>query len=137
MKDSVSKGKEDVPDIKVTVLGEFDEDELEKITQNLKNELTLIEDVEDIRGLQTSDMPGAKGDTFAIGTLVFTILQGATGAAIATGLFNWVTRDQRRSVEIKIGDDSIKLTGVDKARRDDLVTMFVARSRPPFESEDA
>lgn len=123
--------------VHLTVLGALDADELERAARDLQDELAAIEDVRDVRAAESPQVSGSKGDGVTLGTLLLTFLPSATGAAIATGLFNWATRDQRRVVEVRIGDNSIKLTGVDKAKRDELVAMFVAHTHSLHESGDA
>lgn len=123
--------------VHLTVLGALDADELERAARDLRDELAATEDVRDVRAAESPKVAGSKGDGVTLGTLLLTLLPSATGTALASGLFNWAMRDQRRVVEVKIGDNSIKLTGVDKAKRDELVAMFIAHTRSPHESEDA
>ena len=139
MKNEVRNPKpaHDTSTVHLTVLGALDADELERAARDLKDELAATEDVRDVRAAESAKVAGNKGDGATLGTLLLTLLPSATGAAVATGLFNWATRDQRRVVEVQIGDNSIKLTGVDKAKRDELVAMFIAHTRSPHEGEDA
>ena len=106
---------------------EADVEELEQLTLQLREELTEL-DVQAIDLLRTNEAPeGTKaGDPVTWGTLVITL---AAAGGVLTTLINtiqaWISRDERRSVTLEIGEDKLVVTGVSGEEQQKLINTWL------------
>ena len=107
---------------------EADQEELERLTQQLRRELLEL-DVENVETPKEGEAPaGAKGVDFsAIGSL---LVETATSSAILGSVVNviqsWVAARRGRSVKIAFGDDFIEVSGVSSYDQRRLIEQWIA-----------
>lgn len=107
---------------------ETDVEELEKLTQQLREEL-IESDVETVNLVRTGEAPerAKVGDPVAWGTLLVTL---AASGGVLTTLINtlqaWLTRHERRSVILEIDGDRLEVTGVSSEEQQRLINAWVS-----------
>jgi hypothetical protein len=108
---------------------EGDDDELAELTQRLRTDLLDL-DVESVDPLRDDKDPeGSKGLGVLIGWLTVRLdgldrLRAVVGAVAA-----WASRTGH-SVEITLGGDTLKVTGVTAGQQERLIDDFLARHAP-------
>jgi Effector Associated Constant Component 1 len=107
---------------------QIDDEERAEIAQRLRKELLDL-DVHSVDMVRAGEAPeGAKGDPVTLGTLLVTLAAsgGALTSLIST-VQSWLTRHERSSVTLKLGDDTLAITGVSSEQQDRLIDSFVSR----------
>ncbi|MFD8498988.1 hypothetical protein [Amycolatopsis sp. NPDC059657] len=104
------------------------DDDLDTETRRLRKALLEL-DVEAVR-LPAADAPdGAKGAGTDIGSMVVSLGGSAVLTALVTGVSQvvrtWVTRYEKRSVVIEIGEHKLTLTGGKPEEHDAKVKAFL------------
>lgn len=105
-----------------------DDSRLEELTLNLRQEISELE-VESVGPVRESPgQPGAKGDPITLGMLLVQLTTaGGAVTSVVHLVQNWLTRNERQSVTVQIGGDSITLTGATTHQQDELIRAFVRR----------
>jgi len=113
-------------DLVLTLGSDVDEEELERLTLQLRDEIAEL-DVESVGLAAGTEAPlGAKGDPFTVGSLVVSL--ASTG--VFTGLFElvkaWVLRRQGRAVtlKVKLPDREVELTYSQDGTSPESMTHF-------------
>jgi hypothetical protein len=108
--------------------GRADSERMEQLTLALRRELLQL-DVEDVEPVRTGSAPeGTRAiDVAAVGTLLVTL---TSSAAALTGVVNtvrgWLAQgSQGRTVELTIGDKTLKLAGASDEQQDQLIREFL------------
>ena len=108
--------------------GGADSERMEQLTLALRRELLQL-DVEDVEPVRTGPAPeGTRAiDVAAVGTLLVTL---TSSAAALTGVVNtvrgWLAQgSQGRTVELTIGDKTLKLAGASDEQQDQLIREFL------------
>jgi hypothetical protein len=107
---------------------EADQEELERLTQQLRRELLEL-DVETVERPKEGKPPaGAKGiELSAIGSLlVETATSSALLGAVVKVIQSWVAARRGRSVKIALGDDFIEVSGVSSDDQRRLIEQWIA-----------
>ena len=93
--------------------------------------IDLARELKSIRGVEIdrarSEAPDdAKGlDVAAIGALIGAVSPIAGGiAALVGALKSWVTRDEGRSITVRVGDSELTLTGASRDEERELIDLF-------------
>jgi hypothetical protein len=118
----------DVADLMVQVqpVGDDDVGELLDLTSMLRSELLTL-DVSDVRPLEASAAPeGAKGLGAVAGWLAVQLGSIEGLRATVDLIRGWVGRT-RREVEVRIGDDVLKVSGVSSAEQEKIIDAWLAR----------
>lgn len=105
---------------------EEDADELALLTERLRVELLEL-DVDSVVPLSESTAPEhAKGLASIAGALVVQLgtLEGLR--AFVNSVWHWASRT-RRTVEVRIGDDLLRLTGVTSEQQEKIIDAWVTR----------
>ena len=108
---------------------ELDEEELEELTRQLREELLEL-DVETVDFVKAGELPvGAKaGDPVTWGQLLIALM--ASGGAITTLITciqSWLARSDRRSVTLEIDGDKLEVTGISSKEQQELVDRWINR----------
>ena len=108
--------------------GRADSERMEQLTLALRRELLQL-DVEDVEPVRKGPAPdGTRAiDVAAVGTLLVTL---TSSAAALTGVVNtvrgWLAQgSQGRTVELTIGDKTLKLAGASDEQQDQLIREFL------------
>ncbi len=115
--------------IQVDAGPDADDAELDEATARLRQQLLEL-DVQSVERQRAGDAPpGTRGpDMLVLGGLVVGLTRSPEMLKMVSGLLQgWVSSRQGRSVELKIGDDALKVTGISPAEQRQLIDMFVAR----------
>jgi 23S rRNA pseudoU1915 N3-methylase RlmH len=110
-----------------------DPEELERITHNLRDELTEIDTIEKV-DLVTKERKAPKGskagaEVIALGSLLVTLGTSAVSTAIpnlSNALQSWLTRHERRKISLEIGGDKIEVTGVSDEQQQQLIKSWLS-----------
>ncbi len=108
---------------------EDDPEEIERFTQQLREELTELE-VEGVDLVRAGETPAkAKvGDPITWGTLLLTL--AASGGVITTiinVLQSWLTRQERRSISLEIDGDKLEIKGISSKEQQRLINEWRSR----------
>jgi len=103
-----------------------DAGELSDLTSMLRQELLAL-DVVDVRPVEAeSAPPGAKGIGEVVGMLAIQLGTVEGLRAVVDLVRGWVGRS-RRDVEVSIGGDTLKLSGVSSEDQERIVDAWLAR----------
>ncbi len=103
---------------------------VEQLTGLLRQELLAL-DVEDVRQPTIAEAPsGAKsGGIVELGTLLVTLVKsGGLLSQIGEMVRSWVTRDERLTVSLEVGDAKIVVSGASEQERRQLIDAWVQRA---------
>jgi hypothetical protein len=123
-------------DEKENSVGEkVDTEELEQITNNLRdelNELDIIEKVDLVRKGEDKAPKGSKGggEVATLGSLLVTLGTLAGSSVIpnlTSTLQSWLTRHERRKISLEIGGDKLEVTGVSDKEQERLIDGWISR----------
>ena len=108
--------------------GGADSERMEQLTLALRRELLQL-DVEDVEPVRAGPAPeGTRAiDVAAVGALLVTL---TSSAAALTGVVNtirgWLAQGSRgRTVELSIGDKTLKLAGASDEQQEQLIREFL------------
>jgi hypothetical protein len=102
----------------------IDNEELDELTRQLSDELSEL-DMMLVELAQSEHLPvGAKGTFIDIGTILVKIAEFGGIAGLITVLGSWLSRDERRTIKLQIGENSLEVTGLSTAEADNLVQWF-------------
>ena len=115
--------------LKIDAGAEADVEELERLTWNLQKELAEL-DVATVDLVCAGKAPerAKTGDPISWGTLLITLTvsSGALTMLIKT-LQSLLTRNERYSVTVKIGEDKLVVKGITSSERQRLVDAWINR----------
>src|SRR5918994_236322 len=107
----------------VGVGADADNEELERLTDQLRGELLQLE-VDSVRRPQAGEAPpGAKvGGVLAIGALIVELARSsAVLTAVVGAVQSWVGSRRDRSVKLQLDGDSIEVTGISPSDQRKLI----------------
>ncbi len=108
---------------------EADEQRLEEMSLALRRELLQL-DVDDVEQLHAGQAPtGTRAfDVAAVGALLVTLTSSATAVAgVIDTVRGWLVRgSSARTVELSIGDKTLKLSGASDEQQERLIREFVS-----------
>jgi hypothetical protein len=108
--------------------GGADAERLEQLTLALRRELLQLE-IDDVEPMRTGPAPeGTRAlDVTAVGALLVTLTSSAAAlASVVDTVRGWLNQgSQGRSVELTIGDKTLKLTGASDEQQEQLVREFL------------
>jgi hypothetical protein len=109
----------------------IDTSDVDDAVLQLRSELLRL-DVLDIRRPAAGPVPeGARGaEATLLGALLVSASAGALPALVGA-IAAWLRRRPERTIELRIGDDSIELAGVSADTERELIDAFLARHAPP------
>ena len=110
--------------------GESDAEELDQLTRALQQQLLEL-DVQSVERPVGADPPsGSRGvDVAAVGMLIVTLAKAAPALTSVVGTIrSWLTgASGSRSVTIKVGEDSLIVTGASSEDQERLISAFIER----------
>ncbi len=114
-----------------------DPEELERITHNLRDDLTELDTIEKVdlvtkEGDEKEAPEGSKagGDIVSLGSLLVTLAASVGSSVIpnlANALQSWLTRHERRKISLEIGGDKIEVTGISDEQDQRLIDVWISR----------
>ncbi len=108
---------------------EDDPEEIERFTQQLREELTELE-VEGVDLVRAGETPAkAKvGDPITWGTLLLTLaVSGGVITTMINVLQSWLTRQERRSISLEIDGDKLEIKGISSKEQQRLINEWRSR----------
>jgi Effector Associated Constant Component 1 len=106
-----------------------DEDELDRLTRLLRDELDAVDEA----AVELVETPAAreraKGFGLTeIGSLVVTLISSGALGAVANVVVGWLSRDKGRSATLVVDGDSITLTNISSKQQQQLLDEWLART---------
>ena len=120
IKPVLSKGGVDDTDI--------DQEELERNTQSLRDELNEMDSIEKIDLITREEAPkGAKpgGELVEWGSLLVT-LAATVAPSLGNMLQSWVTRHEKHKIVLEIGGDKLEVTGMSDMEQSKLIDAWIS-----------
>jgi len=121
-------------EILLNEMDDNDPEELELDTQNLRNELTEVNEIEKVDFVTNAEKgpEGSKagGDIAALGSLLVTLGASAGSTVIpslANTLQSWLTRHERRKISLEIAGDKLEITGVSDEQQQRLIDVWISK----------
>jgi hypothetical protein len=108
--------------------GDADAEEVADLTSQLRQELLEL-DVDAVELARSGPAPaGTKAvDVLAIGGLILSLAKSSALTHVVKVVQGWLSRDNRRQVEIQMDGDVLKLTGATDDEQRRLVDAWIAR----------
>jgi hypothetical protein len=121
----------EVLSLKVEIQPAVDADpaELDELSRQLRQQI-LETDVDAVGAIPIGEAPpGARaGELVAVGSLLVTLTRSAELLkSVVAVIQDWLQRSGARTVELQIGGDTLKITGVSSEDQHRLVELFVER----------
>lgn len=112
-----------------------DQEELERITHNLRDDLTELDAIEKVdlvrkEGEQAPEGSRAGGDIVTLGSLLLTLGTSAASTAVpnlVNALQSWLSRNDKRKISLEIGGDKMEVTGISDKEQQRLVDAWISR----------
>jgi hypothetical protein len=108
-------------------------EELERNTQNLRDELHELDVVEKVdlvtKGEEAPHGSKSGGEIVAWGALLTTLATSAGSALIpslANTLQSWLTRHEKRKIILEIGGDKLEVTGISDQEQQKLIDTWIS-----------
>ena len=113
-----------ISDFIISINPGADEAERDEAARQLLTELAELEAVSAELAPGGAAPVGAKGDPLTIGVILVKIAEvgGITGLIAILG--SWLSRDERRTVALQMGDNKIEVSGVSEATQTALIEWF-------------
>jgi hypothetical protein len=113
-------------------LGEDDDQEnLERITYNLRDDLKELDSIEKVDLIKTGEVPrGAKvGEVIMLGTLLVELAPviGTALTHVVNTLQSWLRRNDKKKILLEIGGDKLEVTGIPDEERQRLIDVWIRR----------
>jgi hypothetical protein len=107
--------------------GDTDQQDIARLTDRLRSQLLQLE-VRDVAPIRSGEIPthAKAGDVTLIGALAISMAPTVLPAAVDL-IGSWFQHAPVRSVEVTIGEDSLKLTGASKEDQRRLMEAFLDR----------
>jgi hypothetical protein len=113
--------------VQVAVGPDGDDEEIAQATLQLRRELLDV-DVDAAEAPGGEPPPGSRGvDVAALGALVVNIADSQLLTAVVAAVRSWLAGSPRRSIKLKLGGDSLELTGVSSREQRRLTDEWLAR----------
>jgi hypothetical protein len=101
-----------------------DGEERDELTHQLVNELDEL-DRASVEAKQADSMPeGAKGIPAGAGTILVKMAEVGGITGLITILTSWLSRDERRTMILQIGENKLEVKGISKAEQAKLIQWF-------------
>lgn len=105
------------------------------VNQDLRDEFTrqLLDDLLEldmpVQLIENQDLPvGAKSAAAGIEAILIKILEVGGLTNLNNVLVSWLSRDERRSITLQIGDNKLEINGISKTEQMQLVAWFQAQT---------
>jgi hypothetical protein len=115
--------------VRVDAGADADRDELDQLTQQLSQELLLL-DIDSVEpAVAGPPPPGARVVDIAIlGTLLVTLARSPELLKGVAGVVqSWLGARQNCSVELQLGSDTLKVSGIGSDEQQRLIQLFIER----------
>lgn len=111
---------------KVKLAGEMTPDDADfgPIFLDLIYELNEVSGVDQVVPAQIAAQERAKGSDVDLTQLFVTVVSTGAFTSLVQVLTGWATRDRSRTIEIQLGGDSVKLTGISKNEQQEALELF-------------
>jgi hypothetical protein len=115
--------------VRLTAEGEADAEAVDVLTSQLRDQLLEL-DVDSVVPITAGEAPpGTRaGEEVVLGSLMVTLAQSPElFKALAGVLQSWLGSRPARSIELQIGGDTLKVSGVSSDEQQRLIQLFVDR----------
>ncbi len=101
-----------------------DKEFLQEIKSELFGELGEVDGIAELNYVTTNSPHGAKGLTALDGDIFLKFAKFGGISALASIITTWLSRDKSRTIKLKIGDNSLELTGLSKVEQKEIIDWF-------------
>jgi hypothetical protein len=101
-----------------------DREELDQLARQLRDELNQLNEISAELATGGELPKGAKGEPLAIGAILVKIAEAGGITGLITVLGSWLSRDERRTVTLQIGENKLEVTGISEAEQARLIQWF-------------
>lgn len=101
-----------------------DREELDQLARQLRDELNQLNEISAELATGGELPKGAKGEPLAIGAILVKIAEAGGITGLITVLGSWLSRDERRTVTLQIGENKLEVTGISGAEQARLIQWF-------------
>jgi hypothetical protein len=109
-------------------------DHIEKITKDLTDFLYEIEDLKWTPCRDDNFPENSKGTPIDWSPiLILALSQAGQIWGVINAIIAWLMRDKSRTIELSVGENNLKLTGISRADQDKLVDWFKIQSGMRFD----
>ncbi len=113
----------------VTLDAEPDAEDLERLTRQLRDELSELDVQADFVTSGSAPVNTKAGDVIEWGKLLLTLVSGGAITALFGTLQSWLTRHERRSVTLEINGDKLQVTSISSVEQKQLIGAWMNRHR--------
>lgn len=127
----VSAVKNQTLDVGLQLSSKGGEGELDELTRQLRDELLNL-DVDDVQ-LVSKGAPPAEAKGFgllAVGGLIVKFVGSKAFANVVAAVGVWLARDKGRTAKLKIGDETIELSGLSAKQQQALIDTWTKKVAP-------
>ena len=103
---------EQMLDLTISLQDEVDDEELDRLTRQLRDEIVEL-DVEEVELDPVTELPpGAKGDPITIGSIVVALASAGVFTALIELLKSWALRREGRTITVKakVGEREVEMS---------------------------
>lgn len=113
-------------DLFITVGGgpDADEEDVERLTYLLSDELRELDVVDTVELLREDAPEGARGSGAITGDLLLELVGSAGISVLISTIGSWLSRDKSRKLKLCLGDKSIELSGLSEDEQQELTQWF-------------
>jgi hypothetical protein len=101
-----------------------DIEELDELARQLRDELAELDSVSAELVPGGASPEEAKGEPLAAGAILLKIAQAGGITGLFAILGSWLSRDERRTITLQIGENKLEVTGISEAEQSRLIQWF-------------
>jgi hypothetical protein len=101
-----------------------DSEELDELAHQLRDDLNQLDEVSAELATGGELPKGAKGEPLTIGAILVKIAKAGGITGLLAVLGSWLSRDERRTVTLQIGENKLEVTGISKVEQARLIEWF-------------
>ena len=127
----VGAGKKETVDVGLQLSSKGGKNELDDLTRQLRDELLGL-DVDDVQLVSKgAPPPEAKGlGLLAVGGLIVKLVGSKAFANVVAAVAAWLARDKSRTAKLKIGNETIELSGLSAKQQQALIDTWTKKVPP-------
>jgi hypothetical protein len=101
-----------------------DSEELDELAHQLRDDLNQLDEVSAELATGGELPKGAKGEPLTIGAILVKLAKAGGITGLLAVLGSWLSRDERRTVTLQIGENKLEVTGISKVEQARLIEWF-------------
>lgn len=108
---------------------EDDKQEMDRLSRNLRDDLSNLDQVEDVQLSYETPPPDSKAfDGIALGSMVVDIVSGGAIKEVTQTVQRWIERNENRSITLETSDgDKIDVKGISAKDQQKMIDAWIMR----------